>query len=158
MTLEQFASLAEIIGLILVIGSLIYVAQQLRQNTQMMRSRASGERVQRDTELSGMVSGSGEFAEIWLKGRTDFESLNEVERIRLIFHSRSAILHWHNMFNLRAQNLLSDSDWNELVWLIEHLIRGRQDTLEAWKMFKGSFEEPFQKFLDARLAAIAPPS
>ena len=158
MTLEQFASLAEIIGLILVIGSLIYVAQQLRQNTQMMRSRASGERVQRDTELSGMVSGSGEFAEIWLKGRTDFESLNEVERIRLIFHSRSAILHWHNMFNLRTQNLLSDSDWNELVWLIEHLIRGRQDTLEAWKMFKGSFEEPFQKFLDARLAAIAPPS
>ena len=158
MTLEQYASLAEIIGLILVIGSLIYVAQQLRQNTQMMRSRASGERVQRDAELSLMVSGSGEFAEIWLKGRSEFESLNEVERIRLIFHSRTAIVHWHNMFNLRTENLLSDADWNELVWLIEHLIRGRQDTLEAWKMFKGSFEEPFQKFLDARLAAIAPPS
>ncbi len=33
MTLEQIASLAEIIGVVLVIASLIYVAQQLRQNT-----------------------------------------------------------------------------------------------------------------------------
>jgi hypothetical protein len=151
MALEQLAYLAEIIGVILVIASLIYVAQQLRQNTEMMRSRASGERVQRDAELSGMVSGSGEFAEIWLKGRTEFESLSEVERIRLIFHSRSAILHWHNMFGMREQNLLSDSDWSELVWLIEHLIRGRQDTLEAWRMFRGSFDERFQEFLDARI-------
>jgi len=33
MTLEQFASLAEIIGVILVIASLVYVAKQLHQNT-----------------------------------------------------------------------------------------------------------------------------
>lgn len=38
MTLEQFAYLAEIIGVILVVASLIYVAQQLRQNTAMMKA------------------------------------------------------------------------------------------------------------------------
>ena len=40
MTLEQWAYLAEIIGVILVIASLIYVAQQLRQNTEMMRAES----------------------------------------------------------------------------------------------------------------------
>ena len=40
MTLELFASIAEIIGVILVIASLIYVAQQLRQNTEMMRAES----------------------------------------------------------------------------------------------------------------------
>ena len=45
--------------------------------------------------------------------------------------------------------------WNEMTWLIRH-VGSRQDTLEAWKMFKPSFEEPFQEFLDAELAASEP--
>ncbi len=43
MTLDQFANLAEIIGLILVIASLIYVAQQLRQNTNMLCAESRNE-------------------------------------------------------------------------------------------------------------------
>ncbi len=50
MTLEQYAAIAEIIGAVLVIASLIYVARQLGQNTEMMRANASGQRVQRDAE------------------------------------------------------------------------------------------------------------
>lgn len=40
MTLEQFAYLADIIGVVLVIASLIYVAQQVRQNTDMIRAES----------------------------------------------------------------------------------------------------------------------
>ena len=38
MTLEELAYLAEIIGLILVVASLIYVGKQLKQNTEMMKA------------------------------------------------------------------------------------------------------------------------
>jgi hypothetical protein len=47
--------------------------------------------------------------------------------------------------------MLPDSDWNEMTWLIRNLGR-RQDTLETWKMFRESFDESFQTFLDAELA------
>jgi hypothetical protein len=40
MTLGLLASIAEIIGVTLVIASLIYVARQLRQNTEMMRAES----------------------------------------------------------------------------------------------------------------------
>jgi len=43
MTLEQYAYLAEIIGAILVIASLIYVARQLNQNTAMIRAESRNE-------------------------------------------------------------------------------------------------------------------
>ena len=155
MTIEQYAALAEIIGVILVIASLVYVARQLGQNTEMMRATASGQRVQRDAELNFRISDSQEFTEIWLKGGTAFDNLNEAERIRLIFFIRTAIVHWHHMFNLRSQNLLPDSDWNEMKWLIRHLGL-RQDTLEAWKIFEDSFSMSFQEFLDAELAAGEP--
>ena len=40
MTLEQISYLAEIFGVILVVASLLYVGQQLRQNTEMMRAES----------------------------------------------------------------------------------------------------------------------
>ena len=40
MTLEQMAYLAEIVGVILIVASLIYVGRQLRQNTEMMRAES----------------------------------------------------------------------------------------------------------------------
>lgn len=155
MTLEQFAALGEILGSVAVVASLIYVAKQLRQNTDMMRVNASSQRVQRDFELNHRVSDSQEFAEIWLKGNEDFKSLNEAKKIRLIFFARSAIVHWHNMFQLRAQGMLPDSDWNELIWLIQH-IGIRQDIIETWGIFKNSFDKSFQEFLEGILEKAKP--
>jgi hypothetical protein len=40
MTLEQFAYIAEIIGVIFLIASLLYVGRQLHQNTEMMRAES----------------------------------------------------------------------------------------------------------------------
>ncbi len=153
MTLEQFAYLGEIIAAFSVVASLIYVAKQLGQNAAMMRVNASHERVQRDHELSSTISSSQEFAELWARGASDFESLDEIEKIRLIFFERGALLHWHHMFALRAQNLLSDANWRELLWLIRNLGGRREAILESWRMFKDSFEEPFQEFLEAQFSS-----
>jgi len=43
MTLEQWAYLAEIVAVLLVIASLVYVARQLHQNTEMMRAESRNE-------------------------------------------------------------------------------------------------------------------
>ena len=155
MTLDQYASLGEIIAAIAVVASLVYVARQLGQHTAMMRANASAERVQRDAELNSRVSDSQEFTEIWLKGGSDFDSLGEAERFRLIFFNRSALVHWHNMFGLRAQNLLPDGDWNELVWLIQNLAGPRQDNAETWRIFRDSFDQPFREFMDAQYSSAA---
>ena len=149
--LEQFSYLAQIIGVVLVIASLVYVGKQLKQNTLMMQAQASGERVQRDAELNAQISGSAEFAELRLEGIENFESPSEAERTRLVLFSRSAIAHWHSMFKLHQQELLSDSNWNEVVGSVENVIRGRQDTLAAWKLFRDSFDPAFREFLDVRL-------
>ncbi len=151
MTLEQIASLAEIIGLILVVASLIYVAQQLRQNIDMMRVNASSERVQRDTDIITSIIESREVAEYWMKGATEFDSLDETDRQRLVLFERRAILHWHNMFGLHVQNLVPDSDWHELQWVIRNIGR-RQAVRESWNIFKDSFQKPFQEFIEEQFS------
>jgi hypothetical protein len=143
MSLEQFASLAEIIGLLLVFASLIYVARQLNQTTTMMRVSASGERLQRDTDIVNSIVHSREVAEFWMKGATEFQNLDEIDKQRLVFFERRAILHWHNMFGLREHNLVPDSDWLEMKWIIQNIGR-RQSIRESWKSSRIRFRNRFR--------------
>ncbi len=151
MTLENIASLAEIFGLMLVIASLIYVARQLGQTTAIMRVNASGERLQRDTDIANSIIHSREVAEYWVKGATELDSLDETDRQRLMFFERRAIMHWHNMFGLHAQNLVPDSDWQELKWVIQNIGR-RQAVRESWRIFKVAYQKPFQEFVDEQFS------
>ena len=139
MTLEQYAYLAEIIGVILIIASLVYLARQIGQNAAMMAANASAERVHRDFDLTSSISASRDFAEIWSKGQSALDSLDQVDRLRLMMFMRRAMVHWHNMFAMRMQNLLPNSDWNELRWLIK-FYSSHQALRETWGMFKPSFE------------------
>ena len=79
MTLEQYAAIAEIIGVSLVIASLIYVAQQLRQNTEMMRAESRNQIVLgHQQELFTLVQNP----DIW-KGMSDEELDDESVRLNM---------------------------------------------------------------------------
>lgn len=72
MTLEQFAYLAQVVGVVLVIVSLVYVARQVRQNTEMARVAAGSQQVQSDFDITGSMIANRELAEIWVKGESEF--------------------------------------------------------------------------------------
>jgi hypothetical protein len=112
----------------------------------MMRVAASNERVQRDYELGSDLVESRALTEVWLKGDAQLDDLDVVDRTRLMFFERRAILHWHNMFGVREAGLLSDADWHELRWAIKNFGR-RQAVREAWRLFGESFEPPFRNFI-----------
>jgi len=120
MTLEQYAYLGEIIAAIAVIASLIYIAQQLRQNTDMMRVSNSHNFVDSNMRLCTAVVTDYNLAELWVKAGSDF--------------------------NLRQQNLVSDSQWHELTWIVANLGR-RQSVQEAWRTYKGGYNKQFQEYM-----------
>ena len=146
MTLEQYAYLGEIIAAIAVIASLVYVAREVRQNTNMMRVNNADNFVDFNISLTNPVATSREFGELWAKGWTDFASLDAVDRQRLVVFEWSAISGWHNWFNLRQQSLISDSQWTELTGIFRNLGQ-RQSIREAWKTFRDIYDKSFQEFM-----------
>ena len=146
MTLEQYAQIGEIIAAIAVIASLIYVAQQLHQNTDMMSVGNAQHFVDFNISLVTPIATDREFAELWLKGDADLGTLDPVDRQRLVMFEWQAIAGWYNFFNLRQQNLVSDSQWREVIWAFEHIGR-RQAVREAWNIFKGGYDKPFRDFM-----------
>jgi len=153
MTLEQYAAIAEIIGVILVIASLVYVAQQLRQNTEMARIAGSEQWVQRDFDLTGPILENRELAEVWAKGDRQFDTLDEPDKWRMLFFERRAIVWWHHVYQLRQQGLYREADWQGLKGIIRTVGR-RQSVRESWSVFKDSFEKPFGDFLEEQFAIV----
>ena len=150
MSLEQLAYLAEIVGVALVIASLIYVGKQLRQNVDVIRFNAAGSYVSLQERLCGEVANSREVAEVWQKGTSEFASLDEVDKQRLILFEWRAITAWNQLFQLRQDKLLPDSQWNELLWAIKNF-GTRQSARASWRATKDAFGKPFQDFVSEYL-------
>jgi hypothetical protein len=151
MNWDAISAISEFVGVALIVASLIYVAKQLRQTNTMMRVNAASERLERDYEIAASIIESGEFAEIWLKGENEFESLRPADQQRLLFFERRAIMLWHHQFQLRHQGLMPDANWQETLWIIRTLGR-RQVIREAWRVFGKAFESGFQEFIDEQFA------
>ncbi len=116
----------EILGVIAIIASLVYVGRRFS------------------------FLGNRELAECWAKGSSDFDSLDDVDKQRLICLEGAAINSWHQLFHLRQHGLLSDERWNYQLWVVRH-IGQRQAMREAWKQFEDAYDEPFREFMDEHL-------
>ena len=151
MTLEQVAFMGEIIASIAVIASLVYVARRVGQNTAMMRVNAASERLQREFDIASPMIQSRDIVEIWIKAASDFDSLDNIDKERMLVYERRAIALWHHVFVLRQQKLYADAEWHEAKWMIRTFGR-RQANREAWRAVKDAFEKPFQEFVDNQIA------
>lgn len=147
MNWDAVSAIAESLGAVVVVASLIYVGRQLAQNTAMMRVSAASETLERDFDLTLPLLESPELAEIWLKGDHRLDELSEADRQRLLLFERRALMLWYHNYQLRMQGLLPDANWFNQNWIIRNIGK-RQSLREAWRLFKGSHETSFQQYVD----------
>ena len=150
MTLEQYAQIGEIFAAIAVIASLIYLARELHQNTDQTRITVAGAQVDVTKHLVSPLIADREFAELWMKGESEFDCLDAVDQQRLIFFEWQAINAWNNSFSLRTQNLLSDEEWRNQLWIFRNIGK-RQAIRESWEIFRESYGTPFREFMSEYL-------
>ncbi len=81
-SLEQFSNWAEIIGVILVILSLIYVGREVGQNTATMQVSAAQTFVDSYNTFTSQLTLAPDLADIWYRGLEDFSSFTGSERVK----------------------------------------------------------------------------
>lgn len=147
MLLEQLASLSQVIGVVGVIASLIYVGKQLRQNTEQMQIDAATNYSLWVDQIFARTSTDREFAVVWQKGGSDFNSLDDVDKGRVMNHEIGALFMQAHFYALLQSNALPKHIWDRQLWTLKHVSR-RQSVREAWKVYREAFEKPFQEFCE----------
>ena len=100
MTLDDYAMLAEILGAILIIVTLVFLLLQIRQSTKATRAATSQAIHEHMSEIYGMVVGNKEFSAVFVNGMRDPDSLSPSDTAQFFAFWMSACI---AMQNLRAQ-------------------------------------------------------
>jgi hypothetical protein len=108
MKLEKVALLAEIIGGVAIVLSLIYVGYQINQNTQQMRLEAFGATVTEQNNLFRMIAADEALADLIRRAELDPDSLNDTEKIQIYYFIRAFLWVTEADFSAMENGLIDD--------------------------------------------------
>src|SRR5919204_1023116 len=155
MDLGDLANFAQIIGALAVVASLFYVAHQIRQNTNAVRSAAAQSVHEHFASWYSVFTTDAELSQLAVKGLRDYSSLDEVEKARFIATYMGFLSYSQNAFLKWREGSLARPLWMGWELVIMNLIcspGGRA----FWKERGYMFGEEFRRYIEHDLIQREP--
>jgi len=156
MDFSTLGALAEIVSAVGVIGSLIYVAAQVRHNTRAVRSATHHALVTTRLAYVALVAADPELARIVRIGSEDYGRLDQDERHRfglVMYYSFSA---GENFYYQYRQGALDQEQWERWGATLQGYFA--QPGIRAWfETTPQQFTASFAALLDAEFKKGPPP-
>jgi hypothetical protein len=151
MNWDAIGAIGEVFGALAVVVSVVYLATQVRKQTEEAQLTASRDLATQLGHATQTITEDDGFAEIWLKGVRDYEALPEKERIRLsfLFQRCCRIMEQHYRHTARgnldiAYNQSVDNQYAEFFSL--------PGVQRWWELSKGHFEPEFREKIERMVA------
>ncbi len=136
--------LFEIVGILAVVVSLIFVTIELRNNTNAINSQTNQGLAELDSNLSVAIMVNPELVDLWLRGTNDPESLTEVEQFRYGAVKHNFFNRWEQAFISYTNGTLTDELWGG--WNAQELCnKGDQ---YFWERNSERFSSKFRAHID----------
>jgi hypothetical protein len=155
MSLNDLANIGQVIGAIAVVISLIYVAYQIRQNTNAVRSATAQAVHEHFSNWYNLVAADTELSRIAANGLRDYTSLSEQERVRFIATYMSFVSYSQNAFLKWREGLLKPALWLGWEQVMMNLF-GAPGGKAFWKERSYLFGEEFRRYIENDLMKREP--
>jgi len=109
--LQYLANLGEVVGAVVVVLSLIYLAVQVRQNTRAQRTENYSRALDRLAAMQSMLSQDGEMSLIFSKAVLNTSNLTPEERIRFTWSMYEAFGAFEFMFHASRDAAIPAEVW-----------------------------------------------
>lgn len=144
MTLQE---ILQILGGVGVIGSLIYVAIQIRNNARAVRAATYLQISHTQTSALFNMANNADLAELVVRGGNDFAALKGLDRARFRFHAMFVLTFNQNIFFQHKIGMITGSDWDSFKYdLVSYFDMG--GARAAWPTYKKRFNKEFQAHVD----------
>ena len=111
MTLEEINYIAQTIGVLAILASLVFVAIQTRQNGRTLRAQAVWDAQNSFVEINDMLASGGTISEVSFKGFTEPDSLTAYERYLLHRLFRGVLQRAEAQYALFTNGILDAEVW-----------------------------------------------
>lgn len=149
MTLADAAALAQIAGVLLVLGSLVFVGVQIRQQTLATKAQTEQAIAANWTELGALITENAEpFTKGLLSSDPTFSALDDADRMRFLTVTFGLFKHYENMFLQFRKGRVEEADWTP--WSNHIQMYFHQPGVQSWwSIRKAAFSPAFRDYLDA---------
>ena len=142
MSLEDLGNIGEFVAAVAVVVSLLYLAWQIRQNTEWARRSTYGSLKQDIQHFRAMIVQDSEVARIHREGLKDLQSLDEYDRWRFGALMQHLFSHFEDIFRFRGDSTYAPGD-EVTLWIL-----GRPGTREWWKVARRLYHPEFQSYIE----------
>ena len=150
MTLGEWANLGQIIGSIAVVLSLFYVAYQIRQNTNAVRSATAQAVHEHFAKWYHLLAADAALSQIATNGLRDYSSLSETEKARFIATFMAFLSYSQNAYLKWREKSLSPALWLGWEQLIMNLVCAPGGKA-FWKERGYLFGDEFRQHIESEL-------
>ena len=155
MSLEQLANIAEVLGMLVVAITLIFLTLQMRQNTKALRSAAAQNAHEMAEAIYSPVIADAELADLVLRGLRDPATLSEVETARFTSFWQNGFFTLQNWFYQRQAGVLDEGIW----WGWSKILTDVYQTpgiRNFWQRRRLYFSDDFRAYLETDLFVREP--
>ena len=153
MTISDLGDLGDLLGGVGVIVTLVYLAIQIRRNTQAVHSASLDTLITSHMEFQRTVWGDPELNELWFDGRIGKRELSEAESRRFCFMVVTCARHWESAYQKARGGTLESTDWagihEELV-----LVFADPGTQIYWNLMRSVFSPDFVHFAESSIRSF----
>lgn len=112
MTLEELYYVSQIVAVVAIFGSLVYVAIQTRQNSQLIRAKAIWDAQTSIAEINDRLADGGPISQLNYKLVTNPDGLTGFETYQLHRHFRAVVMRTEAQFALHRNGILDAEVWH----------------------------------------------
>jgi len=135
---DALGAIGELVGALAVVATLGYLAIQLRFAAKMAQLGIAEQRRTLTQAVHDRLVENPDFAEIWLRGRTDYLSLNEIEKERFDVHVHDLIANVQTSY-IQAELLGEAGNLN----FVRHIMTSR---LNEWPFLPDWWDKNQRRF------------
>ncbi len=152
MPLEQLANIAEVIGVIVVAITLIFLTAQMRQNTRATRSATANESISTVTAWYREIGNSEQSSSLFYNAVADPESQTPEEWLQFVLNLHGLFLAFQNGFYLAREGTLDDRINQSLTEVIV-AVKDQPGFQLFWRQRKAIFFPEFQDYVDTAMSS-----
>ena len=147
MDINTLAAWGEFLGGIAVVVSLVYLASQIRQNSRLLQVSTTVAIANSERESTRAQVDEPSLALIWTMESAEFESLPEIEQVRLGTFVALQLSTFHQNYYFRKDGVVRDEVWKAQSRSYGPLFR-QAWMQKIWSDARLSYSDEFGDFVD----------
>ncbi len=150
MDLQQLANIAEIVGMLVIAITVIFLTLQMRQNTKALHSNAAQNAHEMISDVYELMIVDPALTNVFIRGMRDPATLSEVETAQFTMYWMRNFFCFQNWYYQSQQGVLDEQFWSSYSAILTDIYQ-TPGIRQFWERRGHYYSKDFRTYLDTDL-------